>query len=157
MLRKKRRHGQSFARIPPACAMPAATAMPPYTQRWRMEHFCAENAFRGVHHLPSLHLNAIQTMLALRLLAFPGVDNCRHALGPAYQKKPPERIHRECVDGVQGRVQLHGHLIEVSLYGFEQEAAAAAMRTNLDTKLENAGVDPCIPWLGNRRLRFTFH
>ncbi len=37
------------------------------------------------------------------------------------------------------------------------EAAAAAILTNLDTKLENAGVDPRIPWLGNRRLRFTFH
>ena len=38
-----------------------------------------------------------------------------------------------------------------------QQAAAAAILTNLDTKLENAGVDLHIPWLGNRRLRFTFH
>jgi hypothetical protein len=66
-------------------------------------------------------------------------------------------IHREFIDGVQGRVQLRGNLIEVSIYGFEHEAAAAAILTNLETKLENAGVDPRIPWLGNRRLRFTFH
>ena len=37
------------------------------------------------------------------------------------------------------------------------QAAAAGLLTHLDTKLENAGVDPRIPWLGNRRLRFTFH
>jgi hypothetical protein len=41
--------------------MTADTAMPTYTKRWRMEHFFAENAFLGVNHLPSLHLNAIQT------------------------------------------------------------------------------------------------
>jgi hypothetical protein len=121
------------------------------------QNFFAENAFLGVNHLPSLNLNAIQTMLSLRLLAFHVVDNFRHDLGPAYQKKTPELIHREFVDGVQGRVQLHGNIIEVSIYGFEHEAAAAAILTNLDTKLENAGVDPRISWLGNRRLRFTFH
>ena len=54
-------------------------------------------------------------------------------------------------------LELRGHIIEVSVYGFEHETAAAAILTNLDTKLENAGVDPRIPWLGNRRLRFTFH
>jgi len=157
MLLKKRRNGTYCALITPADAMTADTAMPTYTKRWRIENFVAENAFLGVNHLPSLHLNAIQTMLSLRLLAFHVVDNFRHDLGPAYQKKMPELIHRECVDGVQGRVQVRGNIIAVSIYGFEHEAAAAAILTHLDTKLANAGVDPRIPWLGNRRLRFTFH
>jgi len=157
MLLKKQRNGTYFALITPACTMTADTAMPTSTKRWRIENFFAENAFLGVNHLPSLHLNAIQTMLSLRLLAFHVMDNFRHDLGAAYQKKTPELIHREFVDGVQGRVQLRGNIIEVRIYGFEHEAAAAAILTNLDTKLEHAGVDPRIPWLGNRRLRFTFH
>ena len=157
MLLKKPRNGTYFARITPACTMTADTAMPTSTTRWRMEHCFAENACLGVHHLPSLHRNAIQTRLSLRLLAFQVMDHCRHDLGAASQQQTPALLHRECVDGVQGRVQWRGHSIEVRIDGFEHEAAAAAILTNLETKLEHAGVDPRIPWLGNRRLRFTFH
>src|SRR5437879_12221478 len=96
-------------------------------------------------------------MLSLRLLAFHVVDNFRHDLGPAYQKKTPELIHREFIDGVQGRVQLRGNLMEVSIYGFEHEAAAAAILTNLENKLENACVDPRIPRQGTRRLQCRLH
>jgi hypothetical protein len=154
---KKRRDGKYCALLTPACPMTADTAMPTSTKRWRIENVFAENAFLGVNHLPSLHLNAIQTMLSLRLLAFHVRDHFRHDLGAAYQKKTPELIHRECVNGVQGRVQLCRNIIDVIIDGFEHEAAAAAILTNLDTKLANAGVDPRIPWLGNRRLRCTFH
>ena len=157
LLLKKRRDGKFFALITPAAKMTAGTAMPTYTKRWRIENFFAENSFLGVDHLPSLNLNAIQTMLSLRLLAFQVVDNFRHDLGPAHQNKTPELIHREFVDAIQGRVQLRGNIIEVSIYGFQYQDAAAAILTNLDAKLEHNGVDPRIPWLGNRRLRFSFH
>ena len=70
MLLKKRPSGKYFALITPVCEMTADTAMPTYTKRWRIENFFAENAFLGMNHLPSLNLNAIQTMLSLRLLAF---------------------------------------------------------------------------------------
>jgi hypothetical protein len=157
MLRKKRRDGKYVALITPACALTADTAMPISTKRWRMENCFADNAFLGGNPLPSLHLNAIQTMLSLRLLAFHVRDNFRHDRGPASQHKTPDLIHREFIDGVQGSVPLRDNIIEGSVYGFEPETAAAAILTNLETKLENAGVDPRIPWLGNRRLRFTFH
>jgi len=157
MLLKKRPNGKYFALITAACEMTADTAMPTYTKRWRIENFFAENAFIGINRLPSLNLNAIQTMLSLRLLAFHVMDNFRHDLGLAYYRKTPELIHRELIDGVQGRVQLHGDIIEVCVYGFEHQAAAAAILTNLNEKLEGVGIDPRIPWLGNRRLRFQFH
>ena len=157
LLLKKRRDGKFFALITPAAEMTAGTAMPTYTKRWRIENFFAENGFLGVDHLPSLNLNAIQTMLSLRLLAFQVLDNFRHDLGPAHQNKTPELIHRDFVDGIQGRVQLRGDIIEVSIYGFQHQDAVAAILTNLDAKLEHNGVDPRIPWLGNRRLRFSFH
>jgi hypothetical protein len=157
LLLKQRRDGKYFALVTPAAEMTAHTAMPAYTKRWRIENFFAENAFLGVDRLPSLNLNAIQTILSLRLLAYHVMDNFRHDLGPAHQNKTPELIHREFVDGIQGRVQLRGDVIEVNIYGFEHQDAAAAILTNLDSKLEHAGVDSRIPWLGNRRLQFTFH
>ncbi len=86
-----------------------------------------------------------------------GRNNFRHDLGPDSQNTTPELIHREFVDGVQGRVQLHGTFIEVSIYGFAHETAAAVILTNPETTRENAGVDPRLPWLGNRRLQYTFH
>jgi hypothetical protein len=157
MLLKKRHPGTYVALLTPACDMTADTAMPTYTTRWRIENFFAANAFLGGPHLPSLNLTAIQTMLSLRLLAFHAVDNFRQALGAAYQKKTPELIHREFVDGVQGRGQLRGNISEGSIYGLEHATAAAAILTKLDAKLATSGVDPRIPWLGNRRLRFTLH
>jgi hypothetical protein len=154
---KKRRTGTSCALITPAHALTAATALPTSTTRGRLEHVVAETAVLGVHHRPSLPLNAIQTMVSLRLLAFHGMDTCRHDLGPASQHTTPDLIHRECIDGVQGRVQGRGTLIEVSLAGFEHTAAAAAILTHLETTLDNAGVDSRLPWLGDRRFRCTLH
>jgi hypothetical protein len=82
-LLKPRPKDPDCARLTPACAMTADTALPTATKRWRIEHVFADTAFLGVHHLPSLHLHALQPRLSLRLLAFHVVDNCRHDLGAA--------------------------------------------------------------------------
>jgi Transposase DDE domain len=157
LLVKKRRDGKYFALITPATDMTPAIAMPVYTKRWRIENFFAENSFLGVDRLPSLNLNAIQTTLSLRLLAYQVVDNFRHDLGDAYQHMTPELIHREFIDGVQGRIQLRQDSIELSVYGFKHQRAVEALLTNSSDKLERANVNPCIPWLGNRQLKFKFH
>ena len=154
---QQRRHGTSCALLTPAHAMTAATARPTSTTRGRLENLCAEHAFLGVHPRPSLQLNAIQTMVSLRLRAFQVLDHCRPDLGPASQHKTPALIHREGIDGVPGRVPGRGNLIAVRLYGCEHAAAAAAILTHLETNLDNAGVDRRIPWLGTRRFRFTCH
>src|SRR5256885_16849221 len=112
MLLKKPRSGRDSARITPACPRPADTAMPTSTTRWRMEHCFAENACLGVHHLPSLPLNAIQTRLSLRLLAFHVMDHCRHDLGAASQQQTPALLHREGVDGVQRPGEGRGGILE---------------------------------------------
>ncbi len=116
-----------------------------------------ENDFLGINHLPSLNLNAIQTMLSLRLLAFNVLDNFRHDLDPEYSHKTLDLIYREFVDGVQGRVQLTGDTIIVNVYAFKHEHAVASILTNLEAKLKKANIDPRIPWLGNRRLEFKFY
>jgi hypothetical protein len=110
-----------------------------------------------VDRLPSLNLNAIQTTLSLRLLAYQVVDNFRHDLGDAYQHMTPELIHREFIDGVQGRIQLRHDAIELSVYGFKHQKVVEAILSNASGKLESANVNPCIPWLGNRRLNYKFH
>jgi len=157
LLLKKRRDGKYFALITPATEMTGKTAMPVYTKRWRIEDFFAENLFLGVQRLPSMNLNAIQAMLSLRLLAYHVMDNFRHDLGHPYCTHTPELIHREFVDGIQGRIQLRSDVLEVIVYGFRHQAAVESILTNVDQKLERANVDPRIPWLGNRRIRFKFH
>jgi len=157
LMLKRRRDGKYFALITPATQMTAETAMPTYTKRWRIEDFFAQNTFLGMHRLPSMNLNAIQTILSLRLFAYHVMDNFRYDLGHPYRTHTPELIHREFVDGIQGRIQLRTDVIEISVYGFQHQAAVESILTNADKKLEQADVDPRIPWLGNRRLRFQFH
>lgn len=157
MFLKKQPDGKYFALITPEQNIDADFAMPTYTKRWRIENFFKENEFMGINHLPSLNLNAIQTMLSLRLLAFNVLDNFRHDLGPEYSNKTPDLIYREFIDGVQGRVQLNCDKIIVHIYGFKHEHAAAAIFSNLESKLKKANVDSRIPWLGNRCLEFKFY
>ena len=49
MLLKKRRNGTYFALITPAHALTAATAMPTYTKRWRIENFWLSGNSRSSH------------------------------------------------------------------------------------------------------------
>jgi hypothetical protein len=157
MFLKKRQDGKYFALLTSQTDMSSETAMPTYRKRWRIENFFKDNSFLGIDRLPSLNLNTIQSMLSLRLLAFHAVDNFRHDLGPHYQYKTPELIYREFIDGVQGRVQLRGNVITVSVYGFEHQEAAASILMNLPAQLSRVGIDPRIPWLADRRLQFEFH
>ena len=156
MFLKKLPDGKYFALITPDQDMESLMAMSTYTKRWRVENFFNENAFLGINHLPSLNLNAIQAMLSLRMLAYHFIDNFRNDLGHDYCHKTPETIFREFIDGVQGRISLKDDKIVVNVYGFKHAHAVAAIMNNLDSKLRLANVDPCIPWLGFRRLAFRF-
>ena len=157
MFLKNRKDGKYFALLTSESEMTSSTAMSTYTKCWRIENFFMDNDFLGMDKLSSLNLNAIQTMLSIRLLAFHALDNSRIDLGPGYNSKTPEIIHREFVDWVQGRFQLRGNVITLCIYGSEHQAAVAAILTNPNGKLLHAKIDPRISWLGNRRLQFVFH
>lgn len=153
---KKRPDGKYFALLTPCEDVAKEMVMPTYTKRWRIETFFGQNYFLGIDHFPSLNLNAIQAVLSLRLVAFHAMDNFRHDLGAEHISKTPDLIYRHFLDGVQGRVQLRGDMITVSVYGFKYDREVASIFMNLESKLIRAGVDPRIPWLGNRRLEFKF-
>ena len=157
LMLKKNPDGKFFALITPNQRLTEDDAFPIYTKRWNIEQFFGENSFLGINHLPSLNLNAIQMTLSLRLLAFQVFDNFRNDLGAPYNRKTAKIIHREFIDGVQGQIQLKGDTIMIKIFGFEHEAAAASIFTNLENKLRSTNVDPRIPWLGNRKLAFKFN
>jgi hypothetical protein len=157
MFLKKQPDGKMFALITAEQTMESEIALPTYTKRWRIEGFFNENAFLGINHLPSLNLNAIQTMLSFRLVAYHVLDNFRNDLGTDYAYKTPETIYREFINGVQGRIELKNDTIIVHVYNFKHAHAVASIMNNLEDKLLKANVDPHIPWLGNRRLAFRFH
>ena len=157
MFLKRQPDGKMFGLITPEQTLESESAMPTYTKRWRIEGFFNENDFLGINRLPSLNLNAIQTMLCFRLVAYHVMDNLRNGLGEDYASKTPESIYREFISGVQGRIELKSDTIVVHVYNFKHEHAIASIMSNLEVKLEKANVNPRIPWLGNRRLAFRFH
>lgn len=62
-------------------------------------------------------------------------------------------------DGLDLQVKLGKQLVARGQVtsGFAVNIDGHNVLTNIDEKLERANVDPRIPWLGNRRLRFKFH
>ncbi len=131
-------------------------AMEDYKARWDIENFFGENVFLGLDRLPSLEINAIQTSLTLKMVSFHLVDNFRKNLPSPFSTMKPESIHREFIQGVQGKVQLKKDKLQVDIYGFQHRELVASLFGNLEEKLIAKNVDPRCPWLNNHILNFSF-
>ncbi|MGZ4161170.1 MAG: transposase [Methanobacterium sp.] len=122
--------------------------------RWRIENFFKNCNFLGIDALPSLELNKIAAMLAMKLFAFNLIACLRKDLGGDFEKKTVESIFEELIE-FPAFVKTNGERIIVTFHGNYKDNQKEAIE-KLMKKWDETGMNVPISWLGNRRIEVRF-
>jgi hypothetical protein len=109
---------------------------------------------RGIDALPSIELNKIAAMLAMKLFAFNLIACLRKDLGGDFEKKTVESIFEELIE-FPAFVKTNGDRIIVTLHGNYKANLKDAIE-KLMKKRNETGMNVPISWLGNRRIEVKF-
>lgn len=124
-----------------------------YTKRWRIENFFKEDLFLNIDKLPGIGLNKISTMLAIKLISHCIVSCLRRDIGGDYSKTEIEGIFEKFLN-IQALVQSKGQTIHITYHRYPPELES--LFRNISEKLDDKGIDPKVPWLNNKKLKFHF-
>lgn len=124
-----------------------------YSKRWGIENLFKELDFLNIDKLPSVELNEVTTMLALKLIGYCLVSCFRRDLGGALSRTEIEGIFEEFLN-IQAFVRSKGETIHVTYYRYPP--ALPSLFEDLNEKLKSEGIDPKVPWLNNKILQFNF-
>lgn len=124
-----------------------------YSKRWGIENFFKELEFLNLDKLPSIELNKISMMLAMKYLGYCIVSCFRRDLGESYSHCEIESIFEEFLN-LQALVQSKGNTIHVNFYRYPQVLAETF--DDIDERFQNVGLENRVPWLNNKRLQFNF-
>jgi hypothetical protein len=122
--------------------------------RWRIENFFKNCNFLGIDALPSIALNKIAAMLAIKLFAFNLIACLRKDLGGDFEKKTVESIFEELIE-FPALVKANGDRIVVTFFGNYKNSHKEAVQ-KLMKKFDESGMNVPISWLGSRRIEVRF-
>jgi len=122
--------------------------------RWRIENFFKNCDFLGIDALPSIELNKIAGMLAMKIFSFNLVACLRKDLGGDFEKMTVESIFEELIE-FPALVKTNGDRIIVTFYGNYKESHKVAVQ-KLMKKLDETGMNAPISWMGDRRIEVRF-
>lgn len=126
-----------------------------YSSRWGVEFWFEEGKFLGLNQLPSIELNKITTNLAIKLLSYAAISAFRGNVGGKYVPMNAETIYEKFFNK-QALIKLDGDEVKIILYGYPKRNEIEGMYYNLNSKLEQKGINPKVPWLNNHTLKFIF-
>jgi len=124
------------------------------SRRWRIENFIKNCDFLGINALPSIELNKIAAMLAMKIFAFELFACLRKDIGGDFENKTVESIFEELIE-FPAMVKANGDKIGVTLHGGYDDSLKEAIQ-KLMKKLDETGMNVPISWLGNRRIEVKF-
>ena len=122
--------------------------------RWRIENFFKNCDFLGMDALPSIELNKIAGMLAMKIFSFNLVACLRKDLGGEFEKMTVESIFEEIIE-FPALVKTNGDKIVVTFYGNYKDSHKAAVQKLLK-KFDETGMNAPISWMGDRRIELKF-
>ena len=122
--------------------------------RWRIENFFKNCDFLGMDALPSIELNKIAGMLAMKIFSFNLVACLRKDLGGEFEKMTVESIFEEIIE-FPALVKTNGDKIVVTFYGNYKDSHKAAVQ-KLMKKFDETGMNAPISWMGDRRIEVRF-
>lgn len=122
--------------------------------RWRIENFFKQCDFLGLDALPSIELNKIAAMMAMRLFAFDLIACLKKDAGREFENLTVESIFDEIIE-FPALVKAKRDRIVVKFYGGYRERHKAAAEA-LMRRLDETGRNVPIPWLGNRKIEVRF-
>lgn len=122
--------------------------------RWRIENFFKNCDFLGLDALPSIQLNKIAAMLAMKLFSFNLIACLRKDLEGDFENMTMESVFEELIE-FPALVKANGDKIVITFHGNYKDMHKVAIE-KLMKKLDETERNVPIPWLGNRRIMVKF-
>lgn len=122
--------------------------------RWRIENYFKECDFLGLDALPSIELNKIAAMMAIKAFSFCLVSCLKIDLGGDYKKMTIESIFEEIFE-FPAIVKGKSDRLIVTFYGNYKDRHKNAVLKMMQ-KINETGRNVPIPWLGNRKIEVRF-
>jgi hypothetical protein len=118
--------------------------------RWRIENFFTDYDFLGLDALPSIELNKISAMMAMKLFAFTLLACMKKDIVAEFGNLTVESVFEEVIE-FPAVVKAEADRIVVTFYGNYKEKHKIAVETLLK-RLDVTGIP--VSWLGNRSIPF---
>ncbi|GFO96605.1 hypothetical protein ig2599ANME_0794, partial [groundwater metagenome] len=122
--------------------------------RWRIENFIKDCNFLGINALPSIELNKIAAMLAMKIFAFNLIACMRKDIGGDFEKMTVESVFAELIQ-FPAFIMAKGDKIIITFFGNYKNSQKEAV-LKLMNKFDETGMNVPISWLGNRRIEVRF-
>lgn len=124
-----------------------------YAKRWMIENWFKDaKDFFNLDDLPGFDETKLDAYLTYKQLSSNMFAVLRQELKMSYC---PSTFYRKFID-ISATIKITDTKIIVEYNSFKGQEKFKKLFCNMNYRLEQLGIDPCVPWLGNRTIVFKF-
>jgi len=128
-----------------------------YARRWRIENWFTEQLHSCfLDNLPSSDYLKNDAVDAIRIITSDVMKLFMNDVGVDYFRMFPKTFYRELLKDLSAEVRIDDDRVIVTFDYFDEQYLLVPLFRDMNQKLEKMGIDPCVPWLGNRKLDIRF-